>query len=313
MIRFDSVTARVRGVAVLGVTFTHERGALAIVGAPSDGAGAILELAAGLAKSSRGRIGRPADEAIAHVPLEPMIVEGLRVRELLSLAAEVRGESDRAAERLRAFDLESLAERETRTLSIAEARSVLICEALTSTKTKLVSIEEPLARVMPSVSMASRRMIREHPGAVLVSTSSPEDARALAETFAIVRGGRLVAVCGALDPLTVIGPRGVRMTATVSDPHALAAALAAGGIARMHIDERSVTAFGEDPTALARAMQRAMLGKTFAVESLRLEPLALASVQATAEANAAYQAALMRTRQAVPMPAPGPSPEKLPS
>jgi hypothetical protein len=81
----------------------------------------------------------------------------------------------------------------------------------------------------------------------------------------------------------------------------------------MHIDERSVTAFGEDPTALARAMQRAMLGKTFAVESLRLEPLALASVQATAEANAAYQAALMRTRQAVPMPAPGPSPEKLPS
>jgi len=243
-----------------------------------------------------------------------VLPEALRVRELLDLAAGLRGDAtSRTAERLLAFGLDGLADRDTRTLSIAEARAVLACEALTSERTELVLIEEPLARMTPAATAAIPRAIRDAKAAVVFSTASPHDARSLAERFAILRKGRLVAAHGPLDTLGLVGPHGVRIVADVADAHALAAAIEDRTI-RIGIEPNRVTLEGPDAAAIARTLQRAIVASAARVESVRAEPLALEPLQiaASAQATALYEAAIARARAAVspaiPMPGPVPAP-----
>jgi ABC-type multidrug transport system ATPase subunit len=309
---FENVTARIAGVDLVGVSFTHEGGVLAIVGAASDGAGALLAIAAGAARPGRGRVvvlgSSPGDVGarIAQVPLAPSLPEAVRVGELVDLAATLRGDAiARTNERLASFGLDTLAARDTRTLSIAEARAVLACEAFTSERVELVLFEEPLARIAPAAAAAIPRAIRSSSAAIVVATASPSDARLLAERFAILRQGRLLAVAGALDSLALLGAHGARLVAATDGAHALAAAIGDRSL-RIEIEPGRLTLEGPDPVALAHALQRAIVSTRVEVESVRIDPLSLQPLQAAATADqaAAYEATLARARAAIPMPAP---------
>jgi len=307
----ENVTARIDGADVIGVSLRHERGVLAVVGSPADGASALLAIAAGSARA-RGTIARP--EHVAHVPLQPLLPEGLRGREVIELAADVRREAARADERLAAFGIESLAERDTRALSPPEARALLACEALTSEKVGLACIAEPLAFM---ASAAVLRMMRAAKMPVIASTASPDDARSFADRFAILRRGRLVSVATTLDPFTMLGPNGARLVVITSGARALAAHIEDREI-RMTIEADRLVLEGPDPHALAKAAQHAIATGTTVekvrVEQVRIEALALEPLQAaaTAQATATYEAALARARAAaqppIPMPAPEPKP-----
>lgn len=310
LLLLENVSVRALGGDLVGAGLEHRGGVLAIVGAASDGAGALLGIAAGAVRPSRGTVKTCAPERIGYVPLAPEVPEALRVRELVDLAARIRGDQTaKTLDRLRAFGLEGMAERDTRTLSIVEARSVLACEALTSERVELVLLEEPLAKVLPSAASAIPRAIRDAKASVLVATASPDDARSLAEHFAILRKGRLLAIAGPLDRLTLLSAHGARLIANVSDAHAVAAALVDRTL-RIGIEPNRLTLEGPDPEALARELQRAIVAANVDVESVRIEPLALEPLQiaATAQATAVYEAALARARAAAMPPAPVPVP-----
>ena len=302
----ENVTARVAGADLLAVSLRHERGVIAIVGAASDGTAALLAIAAGTARAARGRVvvlgSAPSNVAsrIAHVPLAPSLPEAIRVSELVDLAATLRGDAiARSSERLASFGLETLGRRDTRSLSIAEARAVLTCEALTSERVEIVLLEEPLSRIAPASAAAIPRAIRATKAAVVVATASPNEARELAERFAILRQGRLLAVTCALDSLALLGAHGARLVAAVDAAHTLGAAIADRTL-RIEIEPRRLTLEGPDPTALARELQRAIVATQVLVESVRIDPLPLAPLQAAAWMSA-------------PMPMPMPAPMVIPA
>lgn len=308
----ENVTARALGGDLIGASLVHESGVLAILGSAADGAGTLLAVAAGAARPSRGSVkslgGSPptASPRIAIVPLAQTLPEALRVRELVDLAATLRGDAPaRTMDRLRAFGLEGLSERDTRTLSPVEARSVLACEALTSERTELVLLEEPLSKVLPSAAASMPRAIRDAKASVVFATASPEDARALGARVAILRKGRVIATLASLELWAVLRDQGARVIADVSDAHALAAAIVDRTI-RLRIEPNRLTLEGSDPELLSRELQRAIVASDTQVEGVRLEPLGLEPLQAvaTAHATALYEIALARARAAMPMPAP---------
>ena len=201
MIRLTGVSARRRPLALAGVTAAWEAGVHSLLGARVDGGPLLLALIAGAARARAGSLqvldGDPADAAVrarvAYVPLDVALPEALRVDEALSLAAALRGEPVRApAERLAPLGLEALAPRRVRSLSWAEARGVALAEALTSTRVRVILVEEPLVSMDPR---ACRRIAEELRArgdagcAVLVDTASPRDAAEVATDHLLLRGG----------------------------------------------------------------------------------------------------------------------------
>jgi len=179
-------------------------GVHAIVGAPRDGTSLLLSVIDGaIAPRAGARVfvvgGTPAQTRshISRVSLEAPLPESLRVAEVCRLSAELRGEQQRpATERLAILGLESLAARVVATLSMDERRAVTMAIALTSQKTDVILIEEPLAGLE---TIAPRRVIdalrtRAASACVIVTTASPRDAARLGDRFFMLTNGTLAPI-----------------------------------------------------------------------------------------------------------------------
>jgi ABC-type multidrug transport system ATPase subunit len=314
VIAFEGVAARRPPMALASFTATWGSGIHAVVGAPDDGGPLLLALAAGEASVRAGRIsvlgGAPADRAvrrqIAFVPLDPALPDALRVREVLAVAAAVRGEPPRdPVDRLAALGLAPLAPRTVRSLAPEEARAVALAEAVTSSFVRVVLVDEPLVQVDPRAAARVPQLLRARARdgcAVLVSTASLRDAGELADDHVLLRKGALAGTAASLFELASFTPEGVRARVVASDVHALLAAVArepaVEAVARR---EGAIVVRGRDATALAAAVGRAIVASGVDVTEMSFEPPSLEPARAAAAgvAAATYEAAYVRTRAAL--------------
>lgn len=292
----DGVTARVAGVNLVAVTVRADVGrVLALVGAAADGASALLAVLAGAAHPRRGRarafgadpsLGAPS---LAYVPLVPALPEGLRGRELVALAQRLRGGPRREPTPLEieTFGVGPLQDRDTRRMSSAEARALLAFEALTSPAVRALLVEEPLTRLTNEALAAMPRALHEMKprAAVVLATASPQDACALADSFALLRAGRLVSVSSSLALEATAGPGGAQLRLACGDPRGLAAELVARPeITELRSEGRTLLVRGPDAASLAAVVQRAIVASGAPVESLCLDALPLEVLQAATTA-----------------------------
>lgn len=333
MIALERVAARRPPMALASLTAAWAAGAHAVVGARDDGGPLLLAIVAGRARVRAGTVrvldGAPDDAGvrprIGYVPLEPALPEAMRVHEVLALAAAVRGElpGDPAA-RLGALGVASLAPRTVRTLAPEEARAVALAEAITSTRVRVLLVEEPFVGVDPRAvgRLAEALRGRARDGcAVVVATASLRDAGDLADDHLLLRRGAVAGRAASLGELAAFAPDGVRMRVVASDPQALLAAVASEpAVEAVARREAAVVVRGRDTEALAAAVGRAVVASGVDVSEMRVEPPSLEDARSASAgiAAATYEAAYARTRAelapASPEPAPGapPPPEAAP-
>jgi ABC-2 type transport system ATP-binding protein len=293
-------------------------GVHALVGAPADGGPFLLAVIAGAFAPSAGVVrvleGGPTDPLVrgrvSYVALEPSLPEALRVREVLDLAAALRGEpARRASERLAMLGIETLAERQVRSLSVPEARAVALCEGLTSSRVRVLLVEEPFVSLDPRAAAgfaAAARACALDSRVVIVATASPGDASELADDHVLLRAGRVAGQAASLELLAAYAPAGAQLVVVSTEPAALLAALArepgVEGVARR---DGVVVARGTDAVALADAAGRAVLASGVDVSEMRLEPPTIEDARAASAgiAKATYDAAFARTTAALGRPA----------
>ena len=282
MISLDAVAARRAPLARSKLALTWDAGVHSVVGTPADGGPLLLAVVAGRERIRSGTLrvlgGAPGDASVrpqvALVPRAPPLPEAMRVHEVLELAATIRSERSRpAAERLAALGIESLAGRAVRTLSHEEAHAVALAEALTSTRVRVLLVEEPLVDLDPRAASHVARLLRARAAdgcTVLVATASVRDAGELADDHTLMQMGVVAGRAASLAALGAFTPAGARLRILASDPLALVAAIArepdVEAVARR---EGLVVARGKDATALARAVARAVVAAGVDVVEMR--------------------------------------------
>jgi len=289
MIALESVAARRRPLSLAGVSVAWGPGVHAVLGAREDGGALLLALVAGAARPRSGRVTvldgaatAPGVRArVAMVLLDPVLPDALRVDETMALAADIRGEPARdPAERLRALGIEALAARPVRSLSPPEARAVAVTEAVTSSRVRVLLVEEPLLSMDPRAAalLPERLRARAADGcAVVVLTTSPRDAAEIADDHVLLRRGAVSARVTSIDALTDGSPGGARIRVVAHDARdarMLVAALAReDGVEGVAQDGASVVARGRDAVSLARTVGRAAVGASLDVTEMHVEPL----------------------------------------
>jgi ABC-2 type transport system ATP-binding protein len=309
VIALENVAASRAPLALANVSLTWGPGVHSLVGANAEGGALLLALVAGLARARKGRVrvldGAATDRAVrrqvAFIPLEPSLPEAMRVAEVLSMATSIRGEPRQpATERLRALGVEALSSRWVRTLSHEERRAVALAEATTSTRVRVLLIDEPFVRVDPRAIARLPGILRSREGrAVVVATASVRDAGELADDHVLLRAGAIVGRASSLDALAEFSPQGVRIRIFASDPRNLAAALAReDGVEAVARRDGSVVARGRSAIELARAAGRAILASGVDLTEMRIEPPSLEEARAASAgvAAATYETALERTQ-----------------
>jgi ABC-2 type transport system ATP-binding protein len=291
VIALEAVSARRKPVSIKNVTIEWGQGIHALVGTFADGCGLLLAVIVGAAKPQGGRI-RVLDRAptdphvraqVARVGIDPSLPEALRVDEALTLASVIRGEPPQAAaERLSVLGLEALARRPVQSLSRGEARGVALIEGLTSSRVRVLVLEEPFAS---SDARAAGRIAESLRGksrtgcAIVLATASLRDAEELADDYVLVRAGTVVGKTTAVHDLARLAPGGARLIVVArhgTDARALLPAFAGeSDVTAVEVDANIVTVRGADPVALARAAGRAAVQANIDVVEIRREPKAL--------------------------------------
>jgi ABC-2 type transport system ATP-binding protein len=293
VIAFEGVAARRAPLALASVSLAWGPGVHAVVGGSADGGLLLLALVAAACRPRSGRLrvldGRPTDAAVrarvAFIPLQPPLPEAMRVREVLAIAAAIRGEPPRdAAERLRELGVEALASRAVETLSPGEARAVALTEAATSTRVRILLIEEPLVALDPRTATCLPEVLRARARdgwAVVIATASVRDAEELADDHVLMRDGAVVGQAASLDALARLSPQGVRLRILASDARALAIALAREqGVDAVARRGETVVARGRDAVELAQAAGRAIAACGVDVTEMRIQPPSLDEARA---------------------------------
>jgi ABC-2 type transport system ATP-binding protein len=302
VIAFEGVAARRTPLALANVSFAWGPGVHAVVGGSADGGLLLLALITGAERPRSGHVrvldGGPTDPAVrarvAFVPIRPALPEAMRVREALSIAAAIRGEPPRdAAERLHALGVEALASRMVETLSPEEARAVALTEAATSSRVRILLVEEPFVSLDPRAATCLPEVLRARARdgcAVVLATASVRDAGELADDHVLMRDGAVAGRVASLDELARFSPQGVRLRILASDGRALAAALArepgVEAVARMG---ETVVARGRDAVELAQAVERAIAACGVEVTEMRIKAPSLDEVRAAVAAAASAE------------------------
>jgi ABC-type multidrug transport system ATPase subunit len=287
MIVFEGVSARRAPLALSSLSLAWQAGSHAVVGSRDDGGSLLFELVAGLARPRAGRVrvldGAPTDaevrRQVALVPLEPPLPEAMRVREALATAAAIRGDSPSdGSARLAVLGVETLVDRAVRSLSRAEARAVALAEAVTSTRVRVLLVEEPLVAIDPRAATRIPGALRGRAVsgcAVVVSTGSIRDAVDLADDLLFLRGGvaRETSVTDALAGPWADGVHLRILLQGAADAQALVATLARDAdVESIERDGGLLRLRGRDATALSRAASRAAVEAEVDVVELRFDP-----------------------------------------
>ncbi len=293
MITVTSVTARAGGgfgraaSVIADVSFTWERGVLAILGAPSDGTTALLEVLSGAVRPKRGAASlgvgsHGASPRVVHVRVEPSLPDGLRVEEIVALASTFRAHAApdaRAA--LEALGVAHLASRTSSSLTRAEARTVQLALAVRA-QADVLLLEEPLVGLEPPAAgraLAELRALASTTSIVL-TTSSIRDATHLADRVLLLTQGRLaepppatlrafgghasvVAVLAGEPDVSDAFVRALERMSVVTD---VCATRYAGASARAA--STAVTVHGRAPRALAEAIMRAAAATSAPIEAI---------------------------------------------
>jgi ABC-2 type transport system ATP-binding protein len=302
VIVFDGVATRRAPLALSSVSLAWGAGIHAVVGAREDGGPLLLALIAGLARPRAGRVlvlGAPPAEAavrkqVALVPLEPCLPGAMPTREVLALAAAIRGEpTGDGAARLAALGVEDLLDREVRSLSRAEARAVALAEAVTSTRVRVLLVEEPLVAIDPRAASRAPEALRGRGRAgcaVVVTTGSMRDASELADDLLFLRAGAVAAQDAFANALVGTWTDGAHLRViapSAADAQAFVAKLSYGGdVEAFERDEGSVRMRGPDAAALARAAGQAAVEADVDIVELRFDPPPLRAGRAPSGANA---------------------------
>ncbi len=292
MIRLTNVSAQAAPLTLKGVTLEMGEGSHALVGTRQDGGPLLLAVLAGWVRPRRGDVfvlGQSPELArkkVAYVPLAPRLPPSLLVAEVLETAAELRGErAPSPRDRLAAFGLSPLAGRRVETLSTAEARAVLVAEALTS-QARVILLDEPRVDLDARAAAPLGDKLRERAasgGIVVIATSSPRDAIELAHEQVLFSHGAFLGTTHASDPALVSSGAPWKLRVLARDARALLSALAldpdAGHIA---LDGRELLLEGPDLTLLAAAVGRAALATAVEIESMVPDTPALDELRAAA-------------------------------
>jgi ABC-2 type transport system ATP-binding protein len=297
----------------------------AVLGAPEDGALAFFDAVTGARAPNRGRVtvaGRdPARTAFVRARIgalapEPRLPPAATVGDAVKIAMRARGETgDRFDAVLDPLGLGRLHARRPASLSFAEARGVELALSLSTPAPLLVALHEPLADVAVTPREAVGRRLRElaATGAcVVVVTSSPADARSLADRVVVLHKGLVAREATQGEGLApadeielvawVAAPEGARaLSAALSQrPEIHAVAWEEGRSAWPAA--AAVRARG-DAAACALAMTEAALAAGVEVEAITSRAPGMGEVRAATEA-------LWKAARAQPAwrPAPGPPP-----
>jgi ABC-type multidrug transport system ATPase subunit len=319
VIAVQALSAQRPPLALARVSFEVDAGLHAILGAPADGGALLLAVLAGRERARTGSVkvldravGDPSTaRAIAYVPMTPLLPGALSVREMLDVAAAIRGDVPaRAEERLDALGIAPLAPRRVRSLSADEARAVAIAEAITSSAVSVLLLEEPLVGVDPRAAavLAERLRTRASRGAcVVVTTASPSDAAALARSVLVIARGTVVRHDAPIA-LGAMAPGRARVRVVASDARALLAELARESAARdVEVRGGAIFASGDERAELAAAIARAVVRAGVDIVEMReaLAPAEELGASALGAAAAAYEAAFAQVRAQARMPRPG--------
>jgi ABC-2 type transport system ATP-binding protein len=300
VIAFEGVAARRAPLSLASISLTLGPGIHALVGGSADGGLLLLALAAGRVRPRSGRVrvlgGSPTDlgvrPQVAFVPLEAALPEAMSVAEVLTIASAIRDEPVQDAEkRLASLGVQSLAPRGVGTLSSHEARAVAVAEAVTSSRVRVLLIDEPFVSLDPRAVTLLPEVLRAraHSGwAVVFATASVRDAGEIADDHILLKGGAIVGRPASLDALAGFAPQGVLLRIVASDPRILAAALAreecVEAVARKGA---AVITRGRDVGKLARAAARAIMASGVNVTEIRVQPPSLDEVRSAAAGVAA--------------------------
>ena len=214
---------------------------VALLGPNGSGKTTSLKAAAGLVRPSRGAVllgepGRPpgapaARRAISFLPQKVAFPEALSGREVMTFYRRLRGASAaRADELLRLASLNGASERAVGTYSGGMVQRLGLAVAAIPDGEALL-LDEPTAALDPEGLSAFYRLVEQRRRAgktVLFSSHQLGDAERLADRFALMVAGRLVAELSAAELAARLAERGV-MRVRVRRPAAeLLARLGAG-------------------------------------------------------------------------------------
>ncbi len=238
MIRATNLVAKAAPVRVGPLTLRLGPGAYALIGRPADGVALLLATFAGRSRASSGKVealgksplAANSRRGIGYVAIDAPLPEALRVDRALDLASRFRGEPIvPAANRLAKLGIEALAERRVSSLRLEERRAIAIAEAITSTRTQLLLIDEPFMSMDGRAAAVLARLLRLRAAGgtcVVIATASTRDPLLIAdEAFAFDRGS-LVWRGNPSDRVALARGGSVSVRVTAVDIRALASTLA---------------------------------------------------------------------------------------
>lgn len=296
------------------VSLRGATGVSVIIGAESDGAGALVELCAGVRVPRRGRVLLGGESPCASPESRRRIASLLPIEETVRSGDVQRWLAELAA--LRGFALEAVLEpcrvsagRALGSLSGAERRELACWVALAEPQPALVALHEPLSACAPEQRERLVQRLGElgRASVVLVTTASVADARRLGgSSYRLDRGVLAPTPKGAWLGGSLSLGAGAHLTVEADAPRRLSSALAQHpDVQELQYDEPAgrVVLRGPDLERLALAVARVAVDAGIQVSSLRphadeLEALRAATTALNDAANDAYRAVHARARGA---------------
>ncbi len=208
MIRVENLSVAVGAFAFADLSFAVPAGRYAVLmGKTGSGKTTLVEAICGLRRIRSGRIVlldrevthlKAADRGVGYVPQDLALFPTMTVREHLSFALEVRGQSrksaDRVAELAPLLRIEHLLDRRPQGLSGGESQRVALGRAL-SFHPRILLLDEPLSALDEETRAEMYQLLREVQRQTGVTTlhitHSPAEARRLADQLLILKEGQV--------------------------------------------------------------------------------------------------------------------------